>query len=213
MSTTRSGKSIVEKTIDSKLPNSSKKKSILKENSSELIESSLKKTKPSKVGKKVAKANEEVLKKPIVSSPPERKIAYAVSKGSLSKKEGLGLKENDFERGFSDSSDMLSNSPRVYFPSQDTAVDEGAHPGHLPNDEVLDESEQAQMLQLQEQARISLVARELNKPERDPNFDGVHCIDCDEEIPQVRLNHGFIKCVFCKEASENASRRHRQNYR
>lgn len=104
-------------------------------------------------------------------------------------------------------SDASSHLPKVTIPSEGLSVDEGAHPGPLRNDEVLDEGEQAQLLQLQEQARISLLARELNKPEYSPDFDGVHCIDCDDELPLVRIKHGYIRCVFCKEIIENKQNR------
>lgn len=118
---------------------------------------------------------------------------------------GFFLNENNdvFQRDL----DVSAHSPKITIPSKGLNVDEGAHPGPLPNDEVLDEGEQAQLLQLQEQARISLLARELNKPEYSPDFDGIHCIDCDDELPLVRINHGFIRCVFCKELLENKQMR------
>ena len=61
-----------------------------------------------------------------------------------------------------------------------------------------DEGDWAQNQQLQEQARIAEQAKQANKPEYDPDFDGVHCIDCDREIPEARLKQHKIRCVSCK---------------
>ena len=30
------------------------------------------------------------------------------------------------------------------------------------------------------------------------DFDGEHCIDCDVEMPVVRLNYGCVRCVTCQ---------------
>lgn len=36
------------------------------------------------------------------------------------------------------------------------------------------------------------------KPEKHPDFDGLHCVDCDAVIPHPRLDMGRIRCVACQ---------------
>lgn len=39
-------------------------------------------------------------------------------------------------------------------------------------------------------------------PQTHPDFDGVHCLECDSEIPQQRLAMGRIYCVPCQSLKE-----------
>ena len=87
------------------------------------------------------------------------------------------------------------------------AYDEGADPGHMPTDEVMDEGDQAQHLQLQELAAINRRARDLNKPEVHEDFDGEHCVECDTKIPQARLLLRKVRCVDCQTFLEEDGRR------
>lgn len=79
-------------------------------------------------------------------------------------------------------------------------------PEMLSNSEVYDEADQAQWIQLAEQASFRERARQANAPESDPNFDHKHCIDCGEEIPEARLALFKIRCVECQRALENRRR-------
>lgn len=48
------------------------------------------------------------------------------------------------------------------------------------------------------------------QPEKHPDFDGWHCVDCGDEIPAKRLGLGRIRCIGCqdyKERREAATRR------
>lgn len=85
--------------------------------------------------------------------------------------------------------------------------DDSADPGILSTQEVFDETDRAQHMQLLEQADIGRRARELNRPQTHPDFDGVHCLECDVEIPQKRLEAGRIRCVDCQEEADEAARR------
>lgn len=85
--------------------------------------------------------------------------------------------------------------------------DEGADPGFMQNDEVFDETDYAQHLQLMEQADVSRRARELNRPQVHPDFDGMHCVECDIEIPKLRLDAGRVRCVECQQEIETESKR------
>ena len=39
-------------------------------------------------------------------------------------------------------------------------------------------------------------------PQTHPDFDGVNCVTCGDELPQVRLAYGRIRCVICQTAIE-----------
>lgn len=34
------------------------------------------------------------------------------------------------------------------------------------------------------------------------DFDGVHCLDCDIELPLLRLTYGCVRCVDCQTRAE-----------
>jgi len=78
-----------------------------------------------------------------------------------------------------------------------------SHIGFLHRDEVFDEAEFAQYVeQAQTDAAVkSAVAKA--RPEYHPDFDGVHCIECDEEIPEARLKLQKIRCIHCQSEIEN----------
>lgn len=40
--------------------------------------------------------------------------------------------------------------------------------------------------------------RNAAKPETHDDFDGEHCVDCDDDIPRERLAMGRIRCVCCQ---------------
>ncbi len=52
------------------------------------------------------------------------------------------------------------------------------------------------------QAEAERRARGKSAPETHPDFDGVHCLDCDDEIPAARLKLGKIRCVPCQSLLE-----------
>ena len=85
--------------------------------------------------------------------------------------------------------------------------DDSGNPGILSSQEVFDETDRAQHMQLLEQAEISRRAREMNRPQTHPDFDGVHCLVCDVEIPAKRLEAGRIRCVDCQEEADEEARR------
>lgn len=82
-----------------------------------------------------------------------------------------------------------------------------ADPGTLPTDQVFDEADQAQWMQLREQAEILRRGRQMNQPEQHPDFDGKHCVECDIEIPAARLAMHKVRCVDCQEELEENRRR------
>ncbi len=53
--------------------------------------------------------------------------------------------------------------------------------------------------------------QDLNKPETHPDFDGKNCVDCDGEIPDVRLKMGKVRCVICQEILEKESKMYKKD--
>jgi RNA polymerase-binding transcription factor DksA len=43
-------------------------------------------------------------------------------------------------------------------------------------------------------------------PEKHPDFDGTHCVDCEDEIPVARLHWGKVRCVSCQEDLEQRAK-------
>lgn len=42
-------------------------------------------------------------------------------------------------------------------------------------------------------------------PESHPDFDGLHCVECGNEIPEQRLKNGRVRCTYCQSAIERNS--------
>lgn len=40
------------------------------------------------------------------------------------------------------------------------------------------------------------------KAQTHPDFDGLHCVDCDVEIPEQRLKWGRVRCTACESVRE-----------
>ncbi|MBT9176621.1 MAG: hypothetical protein DDT20_00941 [Firmicutes bacterium] len=45
-------------------------------------------------------------------------------------------------------------------------------------------------------------ARGKSAPEVHPDFDGSHCIDCEDDIPVGRLLLNKVRCVYCQQRVE-----------
>lgn len=52
------------------------------------------------------------------------------------------------------------------------------------------------------QADAERRARGKSAPETHPDFDGAHCVDCEEEIPPGRLALKKVRCVECQSLLE-----------
>ena len=79
-------------------------------------------------------------------------------------------------------------------------------PGFLDASEVFDETDHAQHQQLREQAAIQERARLMARPESHPDFDGSHCVECGDDMPEFRLKIGRVRCVECQQALETLRR-------
>lgn len=57
------------------------------------------------------------------------------------------------------------------------------------------------------------VKKVLHSIEKAPaDFNGVNCIDCDNDIPEDRLKTGAFRCIYCQQAHEFRSKNHRSYY-
>ena len=68
--------------------------------------------------------------------------------------------------------------------------------------ELTDENDRASAIEAQFNEDALENARRKTLPETNPDFDGVHCIDCDEKIPAARLKLGKIRCIECQTVLE-----------
>lgn len=75
------------------------------------------------------------------------------------------------------------------------------------NDQIRDEADLAQAMDLYNQDLIQEKARQMNKPETHPDFDGIHCIECGCDIHPKRLEMKKIRCVDCQEFFEKSRKR------
>jgi len=168
--------------------------------------------------KSAPKASPVVAKKAVAKktspkpAPKKTAVTPKVSKAPVAKKSPVPSNPRKSVQPSPVPAAPLAAPPRPVVPvsSFEPTIDEGANPGYILNSEVLDEAEQAQMLQLQEQATISYRAREMNRPETHPDFDGLHCVDCDDEIPALRLALRRVRCVHCQELLEEERKRHQR---
>jgi RNA polymerase-binding transcription factor DksA len=72
--------------------------------------------------------------------------------------------------------------------------------------EVYDEAEIASALEIGFIAHALEMHKAKVAPEKHPDFDGQHCVDCDDEIPELRLSMGRVRCVHCQEFLEKKSK-------
>jgi RNA polymerase-binding transcription factor DksA len=49
--------------------------------------------------------------------------------------------------------------------------------------------------------------QKLLQPQLHPDFNGLNCLDCNDEIPPKRLEFGRIRCTSCEELLEENDRR------
>ena len=76
-------------------------------------------------------------------------------------------------------------------------------------EKVSDESDRASLIE--SQSNLDALEKTLRKIEKAPaDFDGVHCIDCGEEIPQERLKTGAFRDIFCQTKHEKQQRDYRK---
>lgn len=69
--------------------------------------------------------------------------------------------------------------------------------------DAADESEQTIAIN---QAVAEIRALGYSVPETHPNFDGVHCVECDDELPMLRRSMQKVRCTACQEWLEKGRR-------
>lgn len=73
-----------------------------------------------------------------------------------------------------------------------------------------DENERATLIEEQFTDAAIEAVREKAQPESHPDFDGAHCVECEESLPPARVALGRIRCMACQEQLEHEARRYRQ---
>jgi RNA polymerase-binding transcription factor DksA len=74
------------------------------------------------------------------------------------------------------------------------------------NTEVYDEGDIASAIEMGFLAKALEAHKAKVAPEKHPDFDGVTCLDCGDDIPQVRLAMGRMRCVYCQEILEKKNK-------
>lgn len=76
---------------------------------------------------------------------------------------------------------------------------------------ISDESDRASKIEMD--GTQECLRRTLAKVEKAPDyFDGTHCIECGEPIPEARLKIGGFRDIFCQQQHELRSKNHRSYF-
>lgn len=67
---------------------------------------------------------------------------------------------------------------------------------------LADDSDRASVIEATFNADALRDARRKAQPETHPDFDGKHCVDCGDEIPEARLALGRVRCIECQSEIE-----------
>jgi RNA polymerase-binding transcription factor DksA len=73
-------------------------------------------------------------------------------------------------------------------------------------DDLQDEADIASAIEMDFLAKSLADHRNKVAPEKHPDFDGVHCIDCGVEIPEARLKLFKIRCFDCQNELEKKNK-------
>lgn len=128
-------------------------------------------------------------------------------------KDKIKSKVKDVEKNTDNSSSQLTSSPNevpktpfvhkhIEAPSYGISGKEGA----LESNEVYDEADIASALEAGFIAQALERHKEKVAPEKHPDFDGEHCVDCLIKIPEVRLEMGKVRCVHCQTELEKINK-------
>ena len=63
---------------------------------------------------------------------------------------------------------------------------------------MVDEFDRASDIEIAEREQSTEITRRKLRPEVHHDFDGKHCVDCDEELPIKRLVMGRVRCTDCQ---------------
>ena len=78
--------------------------------------------------------------------------------------------------------------------------------GLLESTEVYDEADIASAIEQGLIAQALANHRHKVAPEKHPDFDGVHCVECEVPIPEGRLQLGKVRCVDCQTELEHINK-------
>jgi RNA polymerase-binding transcription factor DksA len=107
-------------------------------------------------------------------------------------------------------SDMQATPPVKLEPAKNETVKAvdfiAEYDDNINSTEVYDEGDIASALELGFIAQALKKHKEKVAPEKHPDFDGIHCVKCWEDIPQVRLDMGKVRCVHCQAELERTNK-------
>lgn len=203
-------KTIEDKTDTSKLSNSKKpiKKDLVKKDLKAVHQKPASKTASDKSkSPKVQKLEKQKLETVNHKTPKKGVAILTPPNSSIQKNPIHSVHQSETMLDIEIQPSVKSENTYLKFSAPDI-LDQSGDPGLLTNDEVYDETDQAQYLQLCEMAEIHRRIQEMNRPVIHLDFDGIHCIDCDMEIPPLRLAiKGCVRCIDCQEMFEKQKKR------
>lgn len=123
----------------------------------------------------------------------------ATVKGKKVKVEKDSKVSKDVQKSEDNVANPVTPSPEVTKPNY---VEPSYGSESIDYDDVYDEADIASALEMGFIAKALADHKNKVAPESHPDFDGEHCIDCDADIPVVRLNMGKIRCVDCQSELE-----------
>lgn len=171
-------------------------KTPLKKDKVEEKKITVKKTISSAVKKEVSKKQSI----PIVEEKPKKNPPIKKElKEETMKKNMISKKEENKKELSLDANSTLIEEPLF-------SIKEDLEEDVLDNTEVYDEGDIASALERGYINQALQRHKEKLAPETHPDFDGETCIDCGNDIPEVRLKMGKIRCVPCQEKLERNSR-------
>lgn len=71
--------------------------------------------------------------------------------------------------------------------------------------EVFDEAEIASKTEANFLNKALEAQRAKMQPQQHPDFDGIHCVDCDIDLPELRLAMGRVRCTDCQNEEDRIS--------
>ena len=74
-------------------------------------------------------------------------------------------------------------------------------------EKTADQIEMASQIQEKINEQGLALVRAAGGPQKHPDFDGEHCVDCEDDLPPVRIAYGRIRCTPCQTAAEQAAKR------
>ena len=73
--------------------------------------------------------------------------------------------------------------------------------------DVLDQASRTEQMERDNGIKAAMLA---SAPQCHHRFDGVHCVDCEIDIPAARLALGKVRCVDCQSDRDESNKQYRR---